>query len=247
MKYLLDLCLVETLDPCWGLASQDHRSHRQVKFNSFRLAVSTAILMAGCLIAAGQSQPAPKPTEPRPAQTPPAGNSAAPAKSPESSAASVDPNKYLIGPEDVLFVRVWREPDFTLAAAVRPDGKITMPLIGDVQAGEQTPMQLTKTITELLGKYINNPDVNVMVQEVRSKKYYIDGEVNKPGTYLLVTPTTILEALSNAGGFREFANQKKIRILRQGNILHFNWKDVSRGKNLEQNIKVESGDHIIVP
>jgi len=108
-------------------------------------------------------------------------------------------------------------------------------------------MQLTKTITELLGKYINNPDVNVMVQDVRSKKYYIDGEVNKPGTYLLVTPTTVLEALSNAGGFRDFANTKKIRILRQGNVLHFNWKDVSRGKNLEQNIKVESGDHIIVP
>jgi polysaccharide export outer membrane protein len=219
-----------------------------VKFNSFRLAVSAAILMAGCLSAAGQSQSvAPKPNEPRPPQTPAAPNSARPEKSPESSAAAVDPNKYLIGPEDVLFVRVWREPDFTLPAAVRPDGKITMPLIGDVQAGEQTPMQLTKTITELLGKYINNPDVNVIVQEVRSKKYYIDGEVNKPGTYLLVTPTTILEALSNAGGFRDFANSKKIRILRQGNILHFNYKDVSRGKNLEQNIKVESGDHIIVP
>ena len=219
-----------------------------MKFNSFRLAVSAAILMAGCLSAAGQSQSvAPKPNEPRLPQTPAAPTSATAEKSPESSAAAVDPNKYLIGPEDLLFIRVWREPDFTLPAAVRPDGKITMPLIGDVQAGEQTPMQLTKTITELLGKYINNPDVNVIVQEVRSKKYYIDGEVNKPGTYLLVTPTTILEALSNAGGFRDFANSKKIRILRQGNILHFNYKDVSRGKNLEQNIKVESGDHIIVP
>ncbi|HWY47791.1 MAG TPA: polysaccharide biosynthesis/export family protein [Bryobacteraceae bacterium] len=218
-----------------------------MKRNSFRLAVSAAILMFGCLTASGQSQPAvPKPNDAKPPQTP-AANSATPEKSPESSAAAVDPNKYLIGPEDILFVRVWREPDFTLAAAVRPDGKITMPLIGDVQAGEQTPMQLTKTITELLGKYINNPDVNVMVQDVRSKKYYIDGEVNKPGTYLLVTPTTVLEALSNAGGFRDFANTKKIRILRQGNILHFNYKDVSRGKNLEQNIKVESGDHIIVP
>jgi polysaccharide export outer membrane protein len=122
-----------------------------------------------------------------------------------------------------------------------------MPLVGDVQAGDQTPMQLTKTITELLGKYLNNPDVNVMVTDVRSKKYYIDGEVLKPGTYLLVTPTTVLEALSNCGGFRDFANTKKIRILRKGNILHFNYKDVSRGKNLEQNILIESGDHIIVP
>ena len=218
-----------------------------MKCNSFRIAVSTAILtlavlMAGFLTAAGQTPPAaPKP------QTPAAPSPSPTDKTPESSAAAVDPNKYLIGPEDILFIRVWREPDFTLPAAVRPDGKITMPLIGDVQAGDQTPMQLTKTITELLSKYINNPDVNVIVNDVRSKKYYIDGEVNKPGTYLLVTPTTILEALSNAGGFRDFANTKKIRILRQGNIIHFNYKDVSRGKNLEQNIKVEAGDHIIIP
>jgi polysaccharide export outer membrane protein len=203
--------------------------------------------MVAGLTAAGQTRPAPpKPNEPK-VQTPAPPTSTAPEKTAESSAAAVDPNKYLIGPEDVLFIRVWREADFTVPAAVRPDGKITMPLIGDVQAADQTPLQLTKTLTDLLGKYINNPDVNVIVTDVRSKKYYIDGEVNKPGTYLLVTPTTILEALSNAGGFRDFANTKRIRILRQGNILHFNYKDVSRGKNLEQNIKVESGDHIIVP
>ena len=218
-----------------------------MKCHSFRFVVASAILMVGCLTAAGQTKPAePKANEPK-TQSPGSPSPAAPEKTVESSAAPVDPNKYLIGPEDILFIRVWREPDFTLPAAVRPDGKITMPLIGDVQAGDQTPMQLTKAITELLGKYINNPDVNVIVTDVRSKKYYIDGEVLKPGTYLLVTPMTVLEALSNAGGFRDFANTKKIRILRQGNILHFNYKDVSRGKNLEQNIKVEAGDHIIVP
>ncbi len=187
-----------------------------------------------------------KPAEPKP-QSPPPPIATASGKPPESGAAAVDPNKYLIGPEDIIFIRVWREPDFTSPAAVRPDGKITMPLIGDVQAADQTPSQLTKAITELLGKYINNPDVNVIVTDVRSKKYYLDGEVNKPGTYLLVTPTTILEALSNAGGFRDFANTKKIRILRRGKILPFNYKDVSKGKNLDQNIYVESGDHIIVP
>jgi polysaccharide biosynthesis/export protein len=216
-----------------------------VKSNSLRLALTASILMVAGLTAAGQTPPpAPKANEPKQPSTP-SPNSAE--KTAEGSAAAVDPNKYLIGPEDVLFIRVWREPDFTLPAAVRPDGKITMPLVGDVQAGDQTPMQLTKTIAELLGKYLNNPDVNVMVTDVRSKKYYIDGEVLKPGTYLLVTPTTILEALSNCGGFRDFANTKKIRILRKGNILHFNYKDVSKGKNLEQNIKIESGDHIIVP
>jgi polysaccharide export outer membrane protein len=203
--------------------------------------------MVAGLTAAGQTKPAdPKANEPK-QQSPATPSPNSPEKSAESSAAAVDPNKYLIGPEDILFIRVWREPDFTLPAAVRPDGKITMPLVGDVQAGDKTPMQLTKSITDMLGKYLNNPDVNVMVTEVRSKKYYIDGEVLKPGTYLLVTPTTVLEALSNCGGFRDFANSKKIRILRKGNILHFNYKDVSKGKNLEQNILIESGDHIIVP
>ena len=218
-----------------------------MKSNSLRLALTAAILMVAGLTAAGQTKPQePKANEPKqPSAATPSPNS--PEKTAESSAAAVDPNKYLIGPEDVLFIRVWREPDFTLPAAVRPDGKITMPLVGDVQAGDQTPMQLTKTITELLGKYLNNPDVNVIVTDVRSKKYYIDGEVLKPGTYLLVTPTTVLEALSNCGGFRDFANSKKIRILRKGNILHFNYKDVSKGKNLEQNILVEPGDHIIIP
>ena len=213
-----------------------------MKCNSLRIAVTTTFLVVGGLAAFGQTKSGePKTQSPAPTNPAPGG------KSTEGSAAAVDPTKYLIGPEDVLFIRVWREPDFTLPAAVRPDGKITMPLIGEVQAGDQTPLQLTKTLTELLGKYLNNPDVNVMVQEVRSKKYYIDGEVLKPGSYLLVTPTTVLEALSSAGGFRDFANTKKIRILRKGNILHFNYKDVSKGKNLEQNILVESGDHIIVP
>jgi len=218
-----------------------------VKSNSLRLALTAAISMVAGLTAAGQTKPAdPKANEPK-QQSPATPSPNSPEKSAESSAAAVDPNKYLIGPEDILFIRVWREPDFTLPAAVRPDGKITMPLVGDVQAGDKTPMQLTKSITEMLGKYLNNPDVNVMVTDVRSKKYYIDGEVLKPGTYLLVTPTTVLEALSNCGGFRDFANSKKIRILRKGNILHFNYKDVSKGKNLEQNILIESGDHIIVP
>jgi polysaccharide biosynthesis/export protein len=164
----------------------------------------------------------------------------------EGVGAAVDPGKYVIGPEDVLFIKTWREPDFTFPAAVRPDGKITAPLSGDVQAAGLTPAQLTKNLTELFGKLINNPEVNVYVQEVLSKKYYIDGEVGRPGSYPLVTPTTILEALSHAGGFREFANTSKIKILRGSTVLKFNYKQVTNGKHLEQNILVQSGDHIIV-
>ncbi len=164
----------------------------------------------------------------------------------EGVGAAVDPNRYLIGPEDVLFIKVWREPDFTLPVAVRPDGKITLPLIGEVQAGEQTPGQLTKRLAELLAKYINNAEVTVFVTEVRSKKFYLDGELNRPGSFPLVTPTTVLEALSRGGGFKEFANEKKIRILRGGKIYYFNYKEVTNGKRLEQNILLENGDHIIV-
>jgi polysaccharide export outer membrane protein len=162
-------------------------------------------------------------------------------------AAAVDPGKYQIGPEDLLFVRVWREPDFTLPVAVRPDGKITMPLIGEVPAAGQSPLQLTAALKQLLAQYLNNPDVSVFVTEVRSKKFYIDGEVNRPGSFALVTPTSVLEALSRSGGFREFANSKKIRVLRGGQIRRFNFKEVTNGKHLEQNIAVENGDHIIVP
>jgi polysaccharide export outer membrane protein len=164
-----------------------------------------------------------------------------------SVAAPVDPGKYQIGAEDLLFIRVWREPDFTLPVAVRPDGKITMPLIGEVRAAGQTPLQLTAALQQMLTQYLNNPDVNVFVTEVRSKKFYIDGEMYKPGAFALVTPTSILEALSRGGGFREFANTKKIRVLRGVQVRYFNYKDVTKGKHPEQNIAVENGDHIIVP
>jgi polysaccharide export outer membrane protein len=164
-----------------------------------------------------------------------------------SVAAPVDPDKYRIGAEDLLYIRVWREPDFTLPVAVRPDGKITMPLIGEVDAAGQSPLQLTATLKQLLSQYLNNPDVNVFVTEVRSKKFYIDGEMNRPGWFALVTPLSVLEALSRGGGFREFANTKKIRVLRGGEIRRFNYKEVTQGKHMEQNIAVENGDHIIVP
>jgi polysaccharide export outer membrane protein len=166
---------------------------------------------------------------------------------PAASIAPVDPVKYQIGPEDLLFIRVWREPDFTLPVTVRPDGKITMPLIGELRASGQSPLQLTAALKELLARYLNNPDVSVFVTEVRSRKFYIDGEMNRPGSFALVTPTSVLEALSRGGGFREFANTKRIRVLRGSEVLRFNYKDVTKGKHLEQNIALENGDHIIVP
>jgi polysaccharide export outer membrane protein len=165
---------------------------------------------------------------------------------PMATAAPVDPATYQIGPEDILRISVWREPELSTAVQVRPDGKITLPLVGEVQAAGQTPNSLKSTVVAALQEFINKPEVMVVLQSVQSRRYYISGEVNRPGTYPLVVPITILEALTNAGGFREFANTKKIRILRKGKLIYFNYKDVSRGKNLSQNIPIENGDHIFV-
>ena len=205
----------------------------------------SVVLLAGCLgVASGQIAPPPQ------ANPPVADESKAPPptmpRAPEGTIASVDTHKYLLGPEDVIFIKTWREADFTYTTAVRPDGKITVPLYGDLQAAGVTPEQLGLNIKEALTKYINNPDVQVFVVDVRSKKYFIDGEVKRTGPYPLVTKTTVLEALSNCGGFLDFANRKDIHILRGSKVLHFNWSDVTKGKKLEQNIELENGDHIIV-
>ena len=163
-------------------------------------------------------------------------------------AAPVDPKTFEIGVEDILHILVWKEPELTRGVQVRPDGKITMPLVGDLQAAGRTPEQLTEDIIEALAKFINKPVVTVSVSQVLSRKYYITGAVNRPGQFSLVVPITVLEALTNAGGFGDFANTKKIRILRKdGTTLYFNYKDVSRGKNMDQNIFLQNGDFIIVP
>ena len=154
---------------------------------------------------------------------------------------------YVIGAEDVLAVSVWHEVELTRQVVVRPDGKITLPLVGELTAAGLTLPQLNSAITEGLKKYIITPEVNVSVQAVNSKKYYVQGEVLKPGPYPLVVPTTVMEGLANAGGFRDFANLKKITILRGTERLRFNYKEVRAGKRLEQNILLQPGDQILVP
>jgi len=163
------------------------------------------------------------------------------------SAAPVDPKSYIIGPEDVLYVRVWREPDLSGPVSVSPDGRISLQLINEIQAAGQTPEQLAKNITKSLDRYMNHPEVNVQVATVNSKKFFISGEVMKTGAYPLVVPTRVLEALIQAGGFRDFAKTSKIYVLRGSTKHNFNYKDVSKGKRLEQNILLENGDTIFVP
>ncbi len=126
-------------------------------------------------------------------------------------------------------------------------GNITLPLVGQVAAAGKTPLEIQAELTDALKKFVVRPLVTVTVQEVGSKRYYMDGLIARPGEYALVVPTTILEAISRAGGPQDFANVKKIYILRGDKRIYFNYKDVMRGKHMEQNIKLEPGDHIVLP
>jgi len=161
--------------------------------------------------------------------------------------APINPKTYVIGAEDVLMIRVWREPDLTGMVGVRPDGVISLPLLGDLQAGGITPEKLAENVKEGYIKYVTEPEVMVQVTQVNSKKYFVIGEVTRPGVYMLVVPTTISQALSIAGGFREYADTKSILILRGPKRYKFNYRDWAKGKNLGQDILLESGDQIIIP
>jgi len=164
--------------------------------------------------------------------------------------ATDDPN-YVIGPQDVLDISVWKEPELTRAVPVRPDGKISMPLLNDVQAAGRTPLQLAADITAGLKKFVTDPQVTVIVTTINSQRVFILGEVNHAGAYPLLPNMTVLQALSSAGGFTIYANLKKIYLLRaeEGKqVKHpFNYKDVLAGKAADQNIFVKAGDTIVVP
>ena len=170
------------------------------------------------------------------------------AKPAGDAGAGVDPKTYKIGPEDILRIQVWRQPELSGQFAVRPDGKLTMPLVGELVAGGLTPEQLKDSVVKALSAQLNQPEVFIDVHEVRSKKYFLVGGVQRPGAYPLIVPTTVLDAVHGAGGMKEFANGKKIIILRGAQRLKFNYDEVAKkGKNLQQNIFLEHGDHVVIP
>jgi polysaccharide biosynthesis/export protein len=158
---------------------------------------------------------------------------------------------YKIGPQDVLRIDVWKEPDISRIAPVRPDGKISVPLLNDVQAAGLTPSQLAGVLTDGLKKFITNPQVTVSVSEINSRRVYVTGEVTKPGAFALLPNMSVLQALSSSGGFTQFAKIKGIYVLRVENgkqVKHpFNYKDVVSGKKPELNILLQPGDVIVVP
>jgi polysaccharide export outer membrane protein len=161
-------------------------------------------------------------------------------------------NSYVIGANDALAIDVWKEPNVSRSVSVRSDGKISLPLVGELQASGQTPQQLEQEITKRLQSYISEPEVTVIVSESKSQKVNILGMVAHPGAFLLTSSTTVLDAVAMAGGFKDVAKQKSVYVLRQApdgtqQKIPFNYKDVIKGKNPEQNIRLQSGDTVVVP
>jgi len=166
------------------------------------------------------------------------------------ASAAVD-SEYKIGPQDVLRIDVWKEPDITRTIPVRPDGKISLPLLNDVQATGLSAHELAMNISKGFEKYINNPQVTVTVMEINSRRVYLTGEVARTGAIPLLPNMTVLQALSSGGGFTQFAKIKSIYVLRQEAgkqvKLPFNYKEVVAGKKPEDNILLQPGDVIVVP
>jgi len=169
---------------------------------------------------------------------------------PEAKLAPEVPSDYVIGADDTLHVTVWKEPDMSVTLPVRPDGKISIPLLDDVQAAGMTPMQLANSIKEKLKKYIADPRVTVVVTAMNSQRIYVLGEVTHTGAMALLPHMTMLQALSSAG-FTQFANLKAIYLLRmqdgQQIKVRFNYKDAIKGRDTQQNIVLKPGDTIVVP
>lgn len=159
---------------------------------------------------------------------------------------------YLIGDDDVLDINVWKEPELSKQVPVRSDGKISLPLVGELQAAGKTPVQLEDDITTKLRNFITEPAVTVMVTKINSLKFNVMGEVIKPGSYSLTTTTTVVDAIATAGGFRDFAKKKSIYVLRSNADgtearLSFNYNDFVKGKNSKQNVHLLPGDTVVVP
>jgi polysaccharide export outer membrane protein len=178
---------------------------------------------------------------------------APPAPNPaDTAAASVRPESYVIGAEDVITVYVWKEPDMSKTVPVRPDGMISLPLVGEVKAAGYTPVQLQGVLADAMKKYVSEPQVTVVVEKIASLSFNIVGEVNHPGYFPLTRRMTVLDAIAMASGFKDFAKTKKVYVLRTGpngteERLPFNYNEVIKGKNPQQNIELQPRDTIVVP
>ena len=187
-------------------------------------------------------------------QQPEPGASNAPADSApaEGNRIKAHDTTFVIGNDDMLSINVWKEADLSRTIPVRSDGKISLPLVGELQASGRTPSQLEQDITNRLRSYMTDPEVSVMVQQINSEKINVLGQVAKPGSYALAVAGTVMDGIAAAGGLRDFAKKKSIYVLRKNatggeSRYVFNYNDFIKGKNTSQNIKLEPHDTVVVP
>jgi polysaccharide biosynthesis/export protein len=230
-----------------------------VRMRNFMLVI--VVLVGLCSMAAWAQDSAPAPDTSSAAtqdsSTPATPNEAKatplpPSNTPAGRVPAIRNENYIVGVGDVLEVNVWKEGELSKTVPVRPDGMITLPLVGEIKAVGLTPNQLQDQVTTALQKVVSEPQVTVMVVSVNSMSFNIMGQVNKPGYYPLTRPITILDAIALSGGFRDFAKQKKIYVLRRTENgteerLKFNYKEVIKGKNMAQNIKLLPHDVLVIP
>ncbi len=169
-----------------------------------------------------------------------------------SGATKPHDDSFVIGNDDLLAINVWKEPDISRQVPVRSDGKISLPLVGEVNAAGETPLKLEQDLAARLKNYIDEPEVTVIVQQINSQKFNILGQVNHPGSFSLANAATVLDAIALAGGFRDFAKQKSIYVLRANadgseTRIPFNYKQVVKGQNPAQNVKLQPRDTVVVP
>jgi len=168
-----------------------------------------------------------------------------------AAAAAPSADEYVIGPDDVLSISFWREKDLSADVTVRPDGKVTVPLLNDVMASGRTPEQLRDAIQQMARAFLEDPTPTVVVKEIKSRRVFITGQVEKPGPYPLNDRLTVLQLIAVAGGLKEFADGKSITVMRTVNgrvvALPFNYRDVVRRKHLDQNVELRPGDTVVVP
>ena len=230
----------------------DRLRRKAVWGNSVRLRRGVAIVVTlACIVAFGAAAGAQAPTTQTPAPPPPTAPATAPAPPANLPASAALPDGYVIGPDDVLTVVFWRDKEMSAEVVVRPDGRISLPLINDVAAAGLSPDQLRVQLEQAASKYIAEPNAAVVVKTINSRKVYITGNVLKPGTYPLNGEMTVLQLIAVAGGLQEYADSKKIVVMRkeEGKDRHFpfNYKDVIKQKNLQQNISLKPGDTVVVP
>ncbi len=208
-----------------------------------------AILVLACLVGGAVRSSAALAGSMPQGQTPSAPTSPEKANG-SSSVVAVEPD-FVIGPEDVLGVQVWREQEVSGDVTVRPDGMITLPLIRDVQAAGLKPDELADRIQTALREYITDASVTVVVRQMNSRKVFITGEVARPGAYLLASSMTVMQLIALAGGLTEFADARKLSIMRTVDgrpmTFPFDYKDVARGRKPEQNLVLRPGDMVVVP